>query len=65
MRIETQVGGVRRLWEAELNPGAVGVAWLGQAGFALRFGGMRMLIDPYLSNSLAEKYRARVMTMCD
>jgi L-ascorbate metabolism protein UlaG (beta-lactamase superfamily) len=57
MRIETQPGGVRRLWEAELNPGAVGLAWLGQAGFALRFGAMRILIDPYLSNSLAEKYR--------
>jgi len=57
MRIETQGGGVRRLWDAELNPGAVGVAWLGQAGFALRFGALRILIDPYLSNSLAEKYR--------
>ena len=57
MRIETRPGGVRRLWEAELNPAAVGLAWLGQAGFAIRFGAMRILIDPYLSNSLAEKYR--------
>ena len=56
MRIKTQPGGVRRLWEAELIPSAVGMAWLGQAGFALRFGAIRMLIDPYLSNSLADKY---------
>ncbi len=31
--------------------------WLGQAGFLLRGGGLRLLIDPYLSDSLAEKYR--------
>jgi len=30
--------------------------WLGQAGFWLDMGGTRLLIDPYLSNSLAEKY---------
>jgi L-ascorbate metabolism protein UlaG (beta-lactamase superfamily) len=57
MRIETKPGGVRHLWKAELNPNAIGLAWLGQAGFALRFGALRMLIDPYLSNSLADKYR--------
>lgn len=31
--------------------------WLGQAGFALKFESKLLLIDPYLSNSLAEKYR--------
>ncbi len=31
--------------------------WLGQAGFALKLGGQLLLIDPYLSDSLAEKYR--------
>lgn len=31
--------------------------WLGQAGFVIEFGGFRMLIDPYLSDSLADKYR--------
>jgi L-ascorbate metabolism protein UlaG (beta-lactamase superfamily) len=30
--------------------------WLGQAGFALRAGRCRLLIDPYLSDSLAGKY---------
>ena len=31
--------------------------WLGQAGFALRRHDALLLIDPYLSDSLAEKYR--------
>jgi L-ascorbate metabolism protein UlaG (beta-lactamase superfamily) len=34
--------------------------WLGQAGFALEAGGQRILIDPYLSNSLAAKYRGTI-----
>jgi L-ascorbate metabolism protein UlaG (beta-lactamase superfamily) len=35
---------------------AVDVYWLGQAGFAIRGGGLVLLIDPYLSDSLASKY---------
>ncbi len=31
--------------------------WLGQAGFALRHRDVLLLIDPYLSDTLAEKYR--------
>jgi L-ascorbate metabolism protein UlaG (beta-lactamase superfamily) len=31
--------------------------WLGQAGFAIESDGTTILIDPYLSDSLAEKYR--------
>ncbi|MFB2596406.1 MBL fold metallo-hydrolase [Herbiconiux sp. P17] len=34
--------------------------WLGQAGFALEAGGQRILIDPYLSNSLAAKYQGTI-----
>ncbi|MCX6875275.1 MAG: MBL fold metallo-hydrolase [Verrucomicrobia bacterium] len=30
--------------------------WLGQAGFAVRHGNRKFLIDPYLSDSLARKY---------
>src|ERR1019366_8375829 len=56
MRIEVRPGGVRGLWQAGPKAGAVGIAWLGQAGFALRFDAMRLLIDPYLSDSLAHKY---------
>ncbi len=31
--------------------------WLGQAGFVIDCQGRRMLIDPYLSDTLADKYR--------
>lgn len=31
--------------------------WLGQAGFVIDIAGRRIVIDPYLSDSLAEKYR--------
>lgn len=41
------------------RPPAAGVAlhWLGQAGFVLRSARRTVVIDPYLSDSLAEKYR--------
>jgi L-ascorbate metabolism protein UlaG (beta-lactamase superfamily) len=32
--------------------------WLGQSGFLLQWKGMRVLIDPYLSDSLTKKYAA-------
>lgn len=31
--------------------------WLGQAGFVIEIGGYRLVVDPYLSDSLAIKYR--------
>jgi L-ascorbate metabolism protein UlaG (beta-lactamase superfamily) len=34
----------------------VALHWLGQAGFAVRWNGRILLIDPYLSDSLARKY---------
>lgn len=33
--------------------------WLGQAGFLFDVNGTRIVVDPYLSDSLAEKYRGR------
>lgn len=33
--------------------------WLGQAGFVIEAGGRRLLIDAYLSDSLAHKYRGK------
>lgn len=33
-----------------------GIHWLGQAGFWIDTGAHRILIDPYLSDSLARKY---------
>lgn len=35
------------------------VWWLGQAGFLIAQGGLRIAIDAYLSDSLAEKYRGK------
>ncbi|MFI0843115.1 MBL fold metallo-hydrolase [Mesorhizobium sp. IMUNJ 23232] len=35
----------------------VALWWLGQAGFLLRHNDLRLAVDPYLSDSLAEKYR--------
>lgn len=57
MQISSHHGGVRALWEAELSPRAIGLSWLGQAGFGIRFNALRLLVDPYLSDSLAQKYR--------
>lgn len=37
--------------------GTVNFFWLGQAGFAVRSSACLVLIDAYLSNSLADKYR--------
>lgn len=37
----------------------VHVWWLGQAGFCLRHRGLRIAVDPYLSDSLARKYAGR------
>lgn len=42
---------------AQPGPGEVVLYWLGQAGFVIDAGCYRMLIDPYLSDSLARKYR--------
>lgn len=35
------------------------IYWLGQAGFVIDGGGKRIVIDPYLSDSLAQKYRGK------
>ncbi len=37
--------------------GQVEIYWLGQAGFVIDIAGLRLVIDPYLSDSLAAKYR--------
>lgn len=39
--------------------GGVRLYWLGQAGFIIATDRFRILIDPYLSDSLAEKYRGK------
>ncbi|MCP4454567.1 MAG: MBL fold metallo-hydrolase [Planctomycetes bacterium] len=40
-----------------LEPGQIACWWLGQAGFLFRSSDISFMIDPYLSDSLAIKYR--------
>jgi L-ascorbate metabolism protein UlaG (beta-lactamase superfamily) len=41
------------------GPGnGISLYWLGQAGFLVEARGQRIVIDPYLSDSLADKYRS-------
>ena len=49
-----------RWTDAHIEPGQVALWWLGHAGFAIRSASRRILIDPYLSDSLAIKNRGRV-----
>lgn len=41
------------------EPWSVAIHWLGQAGFAIRWNSRLFLIDPYLSDSLAVKYKGK------
>lgn len=41
---------------AAQTPGRLHIWWLGQSGFLLQHNGKRLLFDPYLSDSLSEKY---------
>ena len=45
-----------KAWQHPPDDGHVRLWWLGQAGFGVQYGRCRLLIDPYLSDSLAEKY---------
>lgn len=48
------------LRRAGVAPGAALSAWwLGQAGFLLEAGPVRLVVDPYLSDTLAVKYRGK------
>lgn len=40
-------------------PDEVHVWWLGQAGFAMKYEETLLLIDPYLSDFLAKKYKGK------
>ncbi len=41
----------------QLAQGIVALRWLGQAGFFFQWNGLNLMIDPYLSDSLARKYK--------
>ncbi|HVO40413.1 MAG TPA: MBL fold metallo-hydrolase [Spirochaetia bacterium] len=49
----------RELAQPPRAPGTLALNWLGQAGFALRAGRSLLFVDPYLSNSLGEKYHGK------
>jgi L-ascorbate metabolism protein UlaG (beta-lactamase superfamily) len=59
MELHTCQGGIRTLLEDNLPLATVGLAWLGQAGFAVKCNQRLVLMDPYLSDFLAEKYRGK------
>jgi L-ascorbate metabolism protein UlaG (beta-lactamase superfamily) len=59
VELQTREGDIRTLLAVGLRPATVGLAWLGQAGFAVRSAQRLILIDPYLSDSLAEKHRGK------
>ena len=60
VRIDRVAGGPReRVHEAGPPDRAVDLGWLGQAGFLVQAASQSILIDPYLSDSLAKKYRGR------
>ena len=42
-----------------VDRGELFISWIGQAGFILDSADLRILIDPYLSDSLAAKYRGK------
>ncbi len=44
---------------ASAKSNQVTLRWLGQAGFDVCYKNIRLMIDPYLSNYLAKKYRDR------
>ncbi len=46
----------QRMISADSSIG-VTLNWLGQAEFIIRAGARRLIIDPYLSDTLAEKYK--------
>lgn len=53
------VGQIRDWWHDEGPVKNLNLTWTGQAGFLIRYGLIRIVIDPYLSDSLAEKYRGK------
>jgi L-ascorbate metabolism protein UlaG (beta-lactamase superfamily) len=56
LSITSQPGGARALLNAP-HLDVIGLAWLGQAGFALGYENLQILLDPYLSDYLEKKYR--------
>jgi L-ascorbate metabolism protein UlaG (beta-lactamase superfamily) len=56
--IEPRVSGLDLVADIHASAEQTGmhIWWLGQSGFLVQVGGENLLLDPYLSNSLTEKY---------
>lgn len=52
---------LERLLEMPLPTGAVGLSWLGQAGFVLRSGSTTALLDPFLSTGHNREYLSELL----
>ena len=59
LKFSTRPCAANDLQSLPLDDGQVVIWWLGQAGFVVRAGSHTFLIDPYLSDSLAQKYKGR------
>jgi L-ascorbate metabolism protein UlaG (beta-lactamase superfamily) len=59
LKLVTTLWEVRDLQSLPLDDGQVAIWWVGQSGFAVRAGSHSFLIDPYLSDSLAKKYKGK------
>lgn len=55
---QTKCNASRVFFSSEQSTG-LSFWWLGQAGFAFQYADTRIMIDPYLSNSLADKYKGK------
>jgi L-ascorbate metabolism protein UlaG (beta-lactamase superfamily) len=49
---------LKEIDDAVRDPNQFDIWWLGQSGYLLHWNGKRILIDPYLSDSLTQKYAA-------
>ena len=49
----------RDFWKTHFLNDFIAIRWLGQSGFAINFGKIHAMIDPYLSDSLAIKYKGK------
>ena len=57
LRAQPFAGGLASVLPDAVGGGGTSIFWLGQAGFIVVAAGRVVLIDPYLSDSLARKYR--------
>lgn len=57
MNLSVHRGGFDTFMAFDPQASQLAFAWLGQAGFAFRYEGALILVDPYLSDSLAAKYK--------